>query len=126
MKGLWITIAATLFLLVVWGWFISSSESDVRSMTENIRKAESSIHLDNWQESREAIEDISRRWINRRLVFSLFFDAISIEEFESSIKRAAAYCFAEEKGPALAELAYLRHYLLFLFENETISVENIL
>ncbi len=126
MKAFWITIVAVIVLLIMWGLFLISSDADIHNMTANIQAAESLIYIDNWQGSRDAIEQVSSQWYSRRLIFSLFFDAISIGEVEGSLNRVEAYSLAEEKGSALAELAYLRHLLLFLFENETISVENIL
>lgn len=126
MKAFWITIGAVLVLLIIWGLFFISTDADIHDMTASIQDAKSLIYIDNWQESRYAIEEVSRLWYNHRLILSMLFDAISIGEVEGSLKRAKAYCLAEEKGSVLAELAYLRHLILFLLENETISVENIL
>lgn len=126
MRAFWITVAATLILLIIWGIFVSSTDLDMKNMTANIDSAVVSINQDDWQESQERIDKVLSRWSDRRLVFSLFFDAVSIDEVESLMAKASALNKAKEKGSLLAELANLRHSLLFLLENEKISIENIL
>jgi hypothetical protein len=126
MKAFWTTIAATAVLLVIWSVFISYADVDVDKMTSDIDAATVAIEADDWVKSRDALADVAQRWHDRRLTFSLFFDAVSIGDVEASLARAQAYCRSEEKGSALAELAYLSHLLLFLYENELITLENIL
>jgi hypothetical protein len=126
MKALWTSIAVTAVLLVTWGVFISYAEVDVDKMVTDIDSAVVSIEADDWVEAQGAIMRVAQRWHDRRLAYSLFFDAISINDVESSLVRADAYCRAQEIGSAVAELASLRHLLLFLYENELVTIENVL
>ena len=126
MKALWISIAATLVLFLIWGAFISYTYEGTTEMTADIDDAIVFVEMDRWKEAQNSIESVSRQWYDRRLIYSLFFDAVSIGEVETSLVRAVAYCRTEEKGSAVAELESLRHLLLFLYENELITIENIL
>jgi hypothetical protein len=126
MRALWITIIATLILFITWGTFIHFAGKDMDYMADNIDRATLSVFKEDWQEGQAFLELVEKRWFKRRLVFSLFFDAVSIGEVEASLFKATSYNSAEEKGSAMAELTNLRHLLSFLFENEKISIENIL
>jgi hypothetical protein len=126
MKALWITVAATIFLLLIWGIFLNSASTDVADMLSDIDSASFYAAAEEWGKSSDALDKVYKRWFDRRLLFSMFFDAVSIKEIESVFAKAGAYIMAEEKGSAAAELADLRHLILFIYENETISIENIM
>ncbi|HPO05047.1 MAG TPA: DUF4363 family protein [Bacillota bacterium] len=126
MKAFWIVLAATAVLFIAWGLFISSADADIEKMKAEIDSAITAISVEEWDKGQDAIDNIFRQWKDKRLVFSLFFDAISIGEAEASLFKADAYTKAREKGSAMAELAYIRHRLSFLYENEKITIENIL
>lgn len=126
MKALWISVAATAALLLIWGAFINYTNEGTAKMTADIDDAIISVEMNQWREAKNSIESVSRQWYDRRLIYSLFFDAVSIGEVETSLVRAVAYCRTEEKGSAVAEFESLRHLLLFLYENELITIENIL
>ncbi len=125
MKGLWISLAATAALLLVWGIFISSAKADVDSMVTDIDEAIICAETEDWEKARDIIISVSDQWHARRTVFSAFFDESSIGGIEASLCITEAYIHAEEKGSSMAELANLRHLLLFLYENEMITIENI-
>ena len=126
MKALWISVAATVALLLLWGAFINYTGEGTAKMTVGIDHAIASAETNQWKEAQDSIDSVSRQWYDHRLVYSLFFDAVSIGDVETSLVRAIAYCRSEEKGSAIAELESLRHLLLFLYENEMITIENIL
>ncbi|MGI6734135.1 MAG: DUF4363 family protein [Anaerovoracaceae bacterium] len=126
MKALWTSIAVTVVLLVIWSVFIGYADVDVDKMVTDIDVAVASIEADDWTQAQDAVTRVSRRWQDRRLVYSLFFDAISISDVESSLVRAGAYCRTHDESSAIAELSDLRHLLLFLYENELVTIENIL
>lgn len=126
MRGLWISIAATAILLVIWGLFIGFANGIIKDMVFIIDDSMAYAADEDWPNAGDDVEKTINQWSKNRLLFSLFFDAVSISDVEGTMFRAKAYGQAEEKAAFLAELAYLRHLLLFLFENETISIENIL
>ncbi len=126
MRPFWITVVASLILLIAGAMFIGYAGENIGHMTENIDEAVLSITSENWEESNNLLNNVQQQWSDSRLIFSLFFDAISIGEVEASLLKSISLSKAKEQGSALAELANLRHQLLFLFENETISIENIL
>ncbi len=126
MRALWMSIAAVVLLLAFWGVFISHADADINYMEDTIEDAILSIGVEDWGKAESDIEAVSRRWQSRRLVFSLFFDAISMGEIEASLAKAHAYGGSQEKGGCLAELANLHHLLSFLYENEMVTIENIL
>ncbi len=126
MKALWITLAATVFLLIIWGSFLNFAGEDIDKMISNIDAAVEFISQEDWDMGQSAINKVFDNWFDKRLIYSLFFDAISIGDLETAMFKADAYIKSEEKSAAIAELAGLRHLLAFLYENETISIENIL
>jgi hypothetical protein len=126
MKALWTAIAVTVILLITWGVFIDYTDVDVDKMATDIDIAVTSVETGDWGQAQDAIARVSAKWYDRRLVYSLFFDSVSINDVESSLVRAEAYCRSRESASAIAELAALRHLLLFLYENELITIENIL
>jgi len=126
LKPFWITLITTIILLIAGAMFINYAGGSIDGMTGKIDAAVVSVTEEDWSESYGLLNDMLQQWSDSRLIFSLFFDAVSIGEVEASMLKAMAYNRAKEKGSMLAELAQLRHLLLFLFENETISIENIL
>ena len=84
------------------------------------------IVQDNWDDSEKALEQVSATWYRDRKGYSIFLNARSIDDIESSISKALAYVRMKEKANSLGELAYLHHQLIFLLENEMILLENIL
>jgi hypothetical protein len=126
MMALWITLAATIFLLLLWGLFLKEANTDIDAMLGDIDSATFYAVTEDWEKSTEALDKVYSRWFDRRLLYSMFFDAVSIKEVESALAKAGAYVMVKEKSSAVAELADLRHLILFIYENETISLENIM
>lgn len=127
MRSLVISVAAFLMVLIPWYVFMNTAGSDLQGMIETVKtRIVEDVAREDWAQAEEVLEEVAGTWYRNRREFSVFLDAASIDDIESSFAKAIAYVRVEEKGAALAEIAYLHHQLLFLLENELTKLENIL
>ncbi len=127
MRSLVISVVALLVIVIPWAIFINGAGSDLEDMINTVKnQAIEEALSENWKKADEALSYVSKKWYDGRKSFSIFLDAQSIDDIECSLAKARAYVNAEEKGSALGEMAYLHHQLIFLLENETTKLENIL
>ncbi len=127
MRSLVISVVALMVIIIPWAIFINDAGRDLESMIDTVKNTAIKEALaENWQEAEKALSYVSNKWYDGRKGFSIFLDAQSIDDIECSLARAQAYVHAQEKGSALGEMAYLHHQLIFLLENETTKLENIL
>ncbi|MDD2373026.1 MAG: DUF4363 family protein [Syntrophomonadaceae bacterium] len=127
MRSLVISIIALSLILGSWGLFMGYANKSLRNMIQTVKnEVMVEVVQDNWDNSEKALEQVSSSWYRGRKGYSIFLNARSIDDIESSISKALAYVRMKEKANALGELAYLHHQLIFLLENEMILLENIL
>lgn len=127
MRSLLISIVAFTLVLGSWGVFIVFADDSIHSLHQTIKKeAMLAINQEDWVKAEKSLGRVSAQWYQGRRVFSLFFNAQAIAEVEASVVRAQAYISAEEKASSLGELAYLDQQLMFLLENEKLTLENVM
>lgn len=127
MRSLVISIIALGLLMGSWGVFLNRADKAIHEMSASINEEIiPAVSAEDWRRSQERFSYMSTLWNQDRRLFSIYFDAISIGQIEGSLARAKEYLQSEEKSSASGELAYLDQQLLFVLENERLSLENAL
>lgn len=122
-----ISVAALAILIGSYTVFINNAADSIHYMTDTIsNEAISEVAIEDWVKAEEKISQVSASWYQNRKAFSVFFNAQSISEIETSLVMAKAYIRAGEKASSMAELSNLREKLFLLLENEMVSIENIM
>lgn len=127
MRSLVISIIVLGLLMGSWGVFLNRADKAIHEMSASINEEIlPAVSAEDWRRSQERFSYMSTLWNQDRRLFSIYFDAISIGQIEGSLARAKEYLQSEEKSSASGELAYLDQQLLFVLENERLSLENAL
>ena len=127
MRSLVISVLALGILMGSWAVFVNHATDAIHQMSSIINgDLIPSVAAENWQDAKEQLGKVSALWKEDRLLYSIFFDAISIGDVEGTLAKVSAYIREEETANAEGELEYLNQQLSFLLENEKLSLENAL
>jgi hypothetical protein len=127
MRSLLVSVIALGLVMAAWGLFLGQADATIQEMSKSINEEIiKAVATEDWQRANLGFVQISTLWNQKRKLFSVFVDAISIGEIEGTLARTRAYLLSKEQANSQGELAYLDQQLSFLIENERLSLENTL
>lgn len=127
MKSFFISLLCLLILLATWITYCNYSEEKIYTFIDTI---EYSILLDidegNWNEAKNKMEEFEEDWNNYRKSATFFFETDQINDVDYSIAKSKYYIKSKEYSNTSGELSTLKEQLRYLYENELLTLPNLL
>lgn len=127
MRDLIVSIVAVGLLIGSWLLFYDYSETKLSEYASDIENnIIPLIESETWDESRIQINQLSDSWHRYRKTALLFLDTETINEIDYSMARSIKYVLAEDLSNSSGELYSMHEQLMFLIENDKVSLANIM
>lgn len=127
MRSLTISITALLLIICLWFGFMTYTENLLSEFNVTITEVIiPSIQVQHWDAASDDFKNLTDNWHASKQIFDLFLDNDAMVETDFTIAKAEAYIAAQDTSSALGELFCIKEQFRYLFENERITIENLL
>ncbi len=121
-------VSVTIVLSLIGGWLIfdNYSSTNIEKMTNLIYSdIIPSVESENWDESKEKMQKLGSYWDKYKNKALFFLNNEEISEIDYSIVKTYKYVKAEDVSNASGELCSIAEQMVFLYQKEKITPENI-
>lgn len=127
MRSLIISCIGILLILAIWLGFMTYTENALSDMTAELNESIlPAIQTEQWERASEEFYHFSQVWHDHKKIFDFFLDQSNMAETDFCIARAGACIDSKDLASSASELACVKERLKFLYENEKITIENLL
>lgn len=127
MRDLIVSIVIIVVLISGWIVFDNYSENQLAGFATSIKEdIIPAVEGENWEDSKDMIEELSKLWHEYRSKALLFLETSEINEIDYCLAKSEKYIKAEDVSNSSGELNSLAEQLIFMYEQEKINLANIL
>lgn len=127
MRSLITSSSIMLLLLILWFSFFSFSGNTLASFADSADiTIMYSVNSGNWDKAITDFSHLETKWNKYRQIANFFLSSSELNEIDFTLARAKHYIYAESADDAGSELAHLSKQLQFLYNNESVTLGNVL
>lgn len=125
MRTLIISLVAFLVVVTIWFFAMDYLNDSIKELIAIDNQINAYIVEENWETAEEAFEEFIEIWDKHESIYHIFLHQGCIMEVNHAISEAKIYIEYKEIAASLGHLSFIKVQLLFLYENELVTLQNI-
>lgn len=127
MRSLITSSSIMLLLLILWFSFFSFSCNALASFADSADiTIMHSVDSGNWDKAITDFDNLEIKWNKYRQIANFFLSSSELNEIDFTLARAKHYIYAKSADDAGSELAHLSTQMQSLYNNESVTLGNVL